>query len=470
MNRTTKIALIWFALFLASNILVMASTELFNDEAYYWLWSRYLDWGYFDHPPLLAWLIALTTEWIGGELGVRLGPCVVLAATAYFVGKKIIPPERQWAWWAGWTVFPMLSFVSAFALPDVALLIGSLFYIWAVQDFFHKDSVASALAVGATSALLLYAKYHGALLIIGTLVGVPQLAKRGKFWLAGITALVFISPHLFWQWQHGFPTVYYHLFQAHQNKFSLLRPLEFFLQQLFSPGILLAPWVWWYFLRFHRADAFERALTGMAWTTLGVFFGFSFFKSMEGNWTIATYLILLVLAVRAPEEFWPRKTWLAALGIASAASMLGVKLFVSLPGTEGYVKRLNEIHGWKSWSQWVSRATPDCALVVNSYQLASKLSFYTKRRVVSLNFNSRRNQFDIWRWQDELKTRPVCWLTDDPKLKGEPLAAHTERQRESLSAIYDARSADRAIKRISRKTVVLRQASIAQAGLCHALD
>jgi dolichyl-phosphate-mannose-protein mannosyltransferase len=421
MNRSTTRALFWFSLFVASNILVIASTDLFDDEAYYWLWSRYLDWGYFDHPPLLAWLIALTTGWIDGEWGVRLGPCVVLTTTVYFVGQKIIPHERQWAWWAGWTIFPLQSFVSALALPDVALLIGSLFYIWALQDFFHEDSVASALAVGGTSALLLYAKYHGALLIMGTLVGVPELAKRGKFWLAGFTALLLISPHLFWQWQHGFPTVYYHLFQGHNNNFSLLRPLAFFLQQLLNPGIFLAPWVWWYFLRGRRGDPFERALSGMVWTTLGVLFGFSFFKSMEGNWTIAAYPILLVLALRAPEEFWPRKTWLAALGMASAASMLGVKLFISLPGAGGYVHRLSEIHGWQSWSQAVSRASADCVLAVNRHPLASKLSFYTQRRVLSLNIHSRPNQFDIWRWQDELKTKPVCWLTGDKDLAGEPL-------------------------------------------------
>ena len=27
------------------------------DEAYYWLWSKHLAAGYFDHPPMIAWLI-----------------------------------------------------------------------------------------------------------------------------------------------------------------------------------------------------------------------------------------------------------------------------------------------------------------------------------------------------------------------------------------------------------------------------
>lgn len=421
MNRSTIATLVWFSLFVASNVMVMANTELFHDEAYYWLWSRYPDWGYFDHPPLLAWLIALTAGWIDGEWGVRLGPNFLLTATAYFAGQKIVSGERQWAWWAGWTIFPLQSFVAALALPDVAQLIGALLFIWALQDFIQENSTARALAVGGAAALLLYAKYHGALLIVGTLVGAPGLAKRKTFWLAGSIALVLFSPHIFWQWQHDFPTLNYHLFQAHGASLSLLRPLEFIVQQLPNAGLFLAPWVWWYYLRGRRRDPFEHALSGMVLAILGVFFGFSFFKIIEGNWTTAAYLALLVLALRAPDVAWPRRPWLAALGTASAVAMLGVKLFISLPGTEGYVKRLTEIRGWKSWSLSVARASADCALTANSYQLASKLSFYTQRRVPSLNINSRPNQFDIWHWQDDLKSKPVCWLTGGTNLPGETL-------------------------------------------------
>ena len=33
-------------------------TDIYFDEAYYWQWAQHLDWGYYDHPPLVAWLIA----------------------------------------------------------------------------------------------------------------------------------------------------------------------------------------------------------------------------------------------------------------------------------------------------------------------------------------------------------------------------------------------------------------------------
>ncbi len=421
MDSSARRTVVWFALFIASNVLVISATELFHDEAYYWLWSRFPDWGYFDHPPLIAWLIALTAGWVDGEWGVRLGPCLMLAAAAWIVGQKIVPKNRQWAWWAGWTVFPLLSFVSMLALPDTALLACALLFFWSLQRFIEQDSTARALTIGACAALLLYAKYHGALVIVGTVAGVPELMKRKSFWFAAVAGLLLFAPHLHWQWQHEFPTLKYHLFQAHRGQPSLFRPLVFLLQQALSPGFLLAPWVWCGTIRMRGKDPFERALLGMALTTLAVFFCFSFIKKIEGNWTVAAYLSLLVLALRAPEDLWPAKRWLSTLGIASALIVLGAKLLVSIPGTETRIRRLTEIRGWKNWSQAVDRESTDCALVANSHQVAAKLSFYTKRLVPSLNIGSRPNQFDIWRWEESLKGKPVCWVTSRNKFSGKSL-------------------------------------------------
>lgn len=52
------------------NLLQAAFTELAHDEAYYFMFSQHLDWGYFDHPPMTALLIWLGS-FMGGELGVR---------------------------------------------------------------------------------------------------------------------------------------------------------------------------------------------------------------------------------------------------------------------------------------------------------------------------------------------------------------------------------------------------------------
>ena len=48
----------WFyCCWLLVNLVQAAGTELLHDEAYYWVYSHYPDWGYFDHPPMIALLI-----------------------------------------------------------------------------------------------------------------------------------------------------------------------------------------------------------------------------------------------------------------------------------------------------------------------------------------------------------------------------------------------------------------------------
>ncbi|MGE5820940.1 MAG: ArnT family glycosyltransferase [Deltaproteobacteria bacterium] len=391
---------------------MMANTELAHDEAYYWLWSRYPDWGYFDHPPLIAWLIGLTAGWIPGEWGVRLGPFCTLIAAAWVVGRSLIAEDRQWAWWAGWLIFPLLSFTPSFALPDTALLASTLVFFWALHTYIVRDSISRAIGVGIAAALLLYSKYHGVLLIAGAVVGAPELLKRRSFWLALLTGGSVLVPHALWQWRHNFVTFEYHLFQAHHGGLSLQRPIELLVQQLFIPGIFLAPWVWWKALKHWRFDSFQRSLAGMAAMTLGVLFCLSFFKSVEGNWTVAGYLALLVMVLRSPVDWLRQGRLFTVLGACSVIFVIAVKLFIIVDGSEKIVPRLEEIRGWQAWSQALARATPDCVLVANRHQIAAKLSFYLNRRVTSVK-DSRPNQFDIWGWERELGGVPVCWITSN---------------------------------------------------------
>src|SRR5262249_27935614 len=58
---------------LAGQLWYVSARELVPDEAYYWVWSRHLALSYFDHPPMVAYLIRASTAILGDtELAVRL--------------------------------------------------------------------------------------------------------------------------------------------------------------------------------------------------------------------------------------------------------------------------------------------------------------------------------------------------------------------------------------------------------------
>ena len=56
--------------------------------------------------------------------------------------------------------------------------------------------------------------------------------------------------------------------------------------------------------------------------------------------------------------------------------------------------------------------------MANSYQIASKLSYYLNHEINALNYHSRKNQFDYWRFDKNLPTNQVCYVTDKSEFGG----------------------------------------------------
>ena len=113
-----------------------AIIPLFPDEAYYWEWSRRLAGGYFDHPPMIAWLIAGGTALIGPTpLGVRLVPVLVgssgglalALATCHLAGPRA---ARYLA--LAFLVLPLAAAGLVLATPDAPLLAAVCWTLYCV--------------------------------------------------------------------------------------------------------------------------------------------------------------------------------------------------------------------------------------------------------------------------------------------------------------------------------------------------
>ena len=57
--------------------LFISSLPLHSDEAYYWLWSKKLGLSYYDHSPMVAYFIKLTTLFSDSEFCVRFSSIIV---------------------------------------------------------------------------------------------------------------------------------------------------------------------------------------------------------------------------------------------------------------------------------------------------------------------------------------------------------------------------------------------------------
>ena len=101
-----------------ARLCLISSFELIPDEAYYWGWSRHLQGGYLDHPPMVAFLIALTTR-IGGnsEVMIRLAAALPLLGffiIAYALGRDIFQSEKTGFYSVVW-----LNVILLFSLGSV---------------------------------------------------------------------------------------------------------------------------------------------------------------------------------------------------------------------------------------------------------------------------------------------------------------------------------------------------------------
>lgn len=410
----TKMALILILIF---HLWIASSFELAHDEAYYWLYSQNLDWGYFDHPPVVGLIIKFFSFLPHSELTVRIG-FILLQLLGCVLLIKSVPKTRQVVAACLFFAFPLASFAGLLALPDLPLLFMTILYCVLLKRYLEKGDAYSVIGMSLAIPLLLYSKYHGILVIFFTILAIPKLLLRKDFYIITIVSILIFLPHVLWQYEHDFSTLRYHFFERPKVDFSLKRLLEYSVTQIFLAGLFAGPIVWWIVIKTKTQDDFSRAIKSIS---IGTFFFFLISvmsKKFEANWTI--FLAAPLILLSAPSGLWDRKGIRIALFSSVVIVFAGRILFVFDPSVVK-IKRLKEFHGWESWAKTLDEKC-DQPIMANTYQIASKLSFYLQKPVHALNYHSRKNQFDYWPQNKEYyPTDEVCYITDKKEFLGEPI-------------------------------------------------
>ncbi|MEC7641727.1 MAG: glycosyltransferase family 39 protein [Nitrospinota bacterium] len=298
---------VFLILIVAVRLFLAARMELTGDEAYYWDWSRHLQWSYFDHPPLVALLIALTT-WVGGnnELFVRMAailPGTGLSVVAYFLGRDIFKSERT-----GFYCALSLNLVLIFAVgslvitPDTPQIFFSALTLYFLFHAVFNGKQPCWYYAGLTLGFSLLSKYTGVLLV-------PCLAlflffsfdhrrvfKQKEPYLAlGLAALIF-CPVIFWNAANDWMSFGFQLSHGFAGK--AVQPLTSALEFLGSQVLLANPFVFVALavamvccLRFWQVEQDDRLLFLPAFSVpiFLFFFLISFNSKVEGNWPAMAY-------------------------------------------------------------------------------------------------------------------------------------------------------------------------------------
>lgn len=390
----------WFLVtWLFLNLLQAAFSPLDADETYYWMYAGQLDWGYFDHPPAVAVLIALGRDWLPGALGLRFGH--VLASTALMAGMWHLlgKPRGTLLWLAAALTFaqPFLNVYGFIATPDGPLLLFTVFYLLAYRRFLTQPNLANGALWGLTMTGLLYSKYHGLMLIFFTVL--PHLfwlLRQPGAWVAALGGAALYLPHLYWQYANDFPSFRYHLSgrdDAYEFKFTV----EYVLNQLviFSPLLL-----YHYVMTFVKDDdGGDRFVKACRWLVIG-FLAFFLYTTTKGGteaqWTALLSIPLVLLVFRAARDRFPDwqpqlyRLSLITIGLLVVARLLLVAPRDWLPFDKPF--------DHQPWTEALAeRAEGLPVMIQNSYRFTSLYEFYTGQPAWTFtDVEYRRNQYDLW--------------------------------------------------------------------------
>ena len=404
---------LWLLLWGLLDLLCAMFCEIHADEAYYRLYGQFLDWGYFDHPPMVGLMTAISASLVHGtslilkNLSVRLVTVLLHVATVYVIWRTIVPDKAQkdvlWRFLIVAASIPMFCVYGFMTTPDAPLLFFTALFYYAYRKFLADSQWSMAILLGISMAGMLYSKYIAVLVIAFTVLGNWRLLKDGKAWTAvGIAALLML-PHLWWQYANNFPSFTYHLV-SRATAYKPLYTYEFIPNQwaVFNPVVWLLM-VWLSIWQISRGDAFARS-AGCTILGMQVFFLLMSFRGhVEPHWTIASAIPAIIMLTEE-KSVWQRG-WKIALCVCVGLILIArvILMLNVLPAQTGLAHKqafIEQLH---------AEAEGKPVVFDGSFQAPSLYRFfYNDEAVLVRNANDRYTQYDLLHLERELVGKPAC--------------------------------------------------------------
>jgi hypothetical protein len=365
------LVLVVVLLLFAGRVWAAIDTDLVDDEGYYTLWSLYLGPGYLDHPPAVAWTIALGRSLLGeNSLGVRafalLAP--LLISLALFRTGSILFGTAVAALAVLWYNLTLGASLSLLATPDAPSTLFWMLALWALAEFVRSRNAYWWLLVGLLAGLGVLGKYTNLFLGLGILLFLLSSSERRRWfrlwqlWAGGLVALLVLTPHLWWNLQNDWATLHFQgrrvtgIFASDpaRNYFDLIAGQALFLGPV-TVLLALGGTVAW-LLRWQHADRAALALPVLSGLPALLYFTYHASHShVEANWLLPLWPMLALLAAWMALRGLPAVTRVRYLGPAAlyAQTLFGVAVVALLqwvvivhPPQLAQLDRTREMRGW----------------------------------------------------------------------------------------------------------------------------
>lgn len=401
----------WFlALLLASLVfrfLYAGWVQLSGDELMHWQWSRHLAFGYPEHPPLIAWTMALETRLFGTtERAIRLVSVLAMTGVlglAFRLGSELYGARAAFYGSTALLMTPIVCAGGVIATTDALHAFFWTLTVYGVKKAALDGRRLAWLAAGAAAGCALLTKLPAvflfpatAIVLLGTKSGRAWIKRREPYAAAALALLIF-SPNVIWNSRHGWVTLLMRVGYGVPEHFSLQHLGELLATQLFTVTPVLFVGLVWALWQCWRRRADERAVFLGAYMAAPFlfYFGYTLHASVDVHWPAVSYITGAVAAAAFVTEAASRRLAPVLLTSAAVPAFLLVGALYVIPLDPDLVHftwtysnsnrlttdRLQDVVDWRQLGDPIGRLLaenpgPGFLLCRNGYAVAGLVSFY----------------------------------------------------------------------------------------------
>jgi 4-amino-4-deoxy-L-arabinose transferase-like glycosyltransferase len=397
-----------------------AFLPLHGDEAYYWVWSHHLQTGYFDHPPMIAFLIHLTNYISEAEWGVRLVNVFSMSISAIYIFRLTREISDEKTALDSILIFCSVILVHAgyiLTTTDAPLILfWTLTLYYSYKAFFYNTKKDYILA-GVFLGFMMLSKYTAIIFVIFLVLFIVikkrTILRNKNFYVAVFISFFIVLPMVWWNYKHDWVSFAFQLtYRGGDGGFYPHLFFEFFGGQfgIFSPVFTA---IFFFFMAKERLFFRDEKLFFIALSSVTIllfFFYKSFFTRMELNFAAPAYIGGAILSAYIFNQHKMQKTFKVGLGIALFFTVIARVVFIT------HLEVVQDrMYGKREAVQTLQHyAKEGDAFYGDHLTLAAYLKYYLPNHPdTDVITKTRFSQYDMWREKNYLKDGLVLAKDED---------------------------------------------------------
>lgn len=404
------VAIIW-KIFLAGTLF------LHPDEAYYWLWSKHLELSYYDHAPMIAYFIKLTTIFSDSELAVRFSAIIAMAVLSVVIWKFVIKLFGSELIASASVILlhsmPIIFSASFIMTPDTPLFLFlsiTTFFIW---KFIETENGNYWYPAGLFFGLALLSKYTAVLLLPGLAVYIIVFKKyywfkQYQLYLSLVISCVCFFPVVYWNYQNGWISFAYQLGHGLSSSGYKINYVFDYLgsQMLIFSIILFLPTLVAAFGYLFSKDPKKVFLASVSLSTILFYCFTALKKSPEANWPVPAYFTFAVISAKYFMEGGKTKKILFIsavifnIAVSVIAGLHAKFTIIPLEKISKNIAKAEATNWFYGYDKLADKLTAENIkyVLTPSHQTSSEIAFYSKNKIKTFadSKSSKKSQYDIW--------------------------------------------------------------------------